>query len=281
MVYSCALFADPAEDLDIAQQRKLEYLCRKLRLKPGERLLDIGCGWGALILYAARHWGVDATGITLSEPQAELANERIRAAGLESRCRAVVQDYREVDTEHPFDKVVSIGMVEHVGLDRLEEYFTQGSRLLRPGGVFLNHGIADLPGRPPQSEQSFIDQYIFPDGDLPPLPTILAEAEKCGLEARDVESLREHYTLTLRNWVRRLEAHHAEAVAEAGEITYRTWRLYMSGCAHWFRCGHISVFQTLLVKRDRGRSHLPLLRTDWYVPDLTRVPAQADRDAGE
>ncbi|MFH1569322.1 MAG: cyclopropane-fatty-acyl-phospholipid synthase family protein [Gemmatimonadota bacterium] len=268
MVYSCALFAREGEDLDRAQERKLEYICRKLRLQRGDRLLDIGCGWGGLILHAARHYGVEGLGITLSQPQADLANERLRAAGLADRCRAEVCDYRELRDDRGFDKAVSIGMVEHVGRDQLEAYFGTAFRLLRPGGTFLNHGIADLPSRPPRKRGGFIGTYVFPDGDLPPIPRILATAEACGFEARDVESLREHYALTLREWVRRLEAHREEAVADAGEATYRIWRLYMSGCAHWFSRGHISVFQALLVKTQAGSSGLPLLRSDWYDPPL-------------
>ncbi len=286
MTYSCALFARPDEDLDTAQQRKLEYVCRKLRLRPGDRLLDIGCGWGSLVLYAGQRFGVEATGVTLSEPQAEFANQRLAAAGLGQQCRVEVRDYREVDGEGAFDKLVSIGMVEHVGDAQLEAYFAQAHRLLRPGGVFLNHGIADLPGRPPRTPHGFIDTYIFPDGELPPIPRLLAAAEAAGFEVRDVEGLREHYAMTLRHWVRALEAHRDAAIAEAGEVTYRTWRLYMAGCAHWFTRGRIGVFQALLVKQDDGHSHLPLLRTDWYEPPLqwpppAMPPGQPAPGAGE
>lgn len=268
MTYSCGLFAPGDDDLDSAQERKMEYICRKLRLKEGERLLDIGCGWGGMVQYAAQKYGVEALGVTLSEPQAEFANEQIRSAGLSDRCRVEVRDYRELEEEGPFDKLVSIGMVEHVGRDKLDGYFGATWRLLRPGGAFLNHGIADLPGRPAPARGSFIESYIFPDGDLPPIPHILAEAESWNFECRDVESLREHYAMTLRCWLRNLEERKDEAVAEVGEAVYRTWRLYMSGCANWFDAGNIGVYQALLVKRDQGKSGVPLLRSDWYEPPL-------------
>jgi cyclopropane-fatty-acyl-phospholipid synthase len=265
MVYSCAYFAAPDDSLDAAQERKLDYLCRKLRLKQGERLLDIGCGWGGLILHAARHYGVEALGITLSEPQAELANERIRAAGLAGRCRAEVRDYREVDEAEGFDKLVSVGMFEHVGLARLEEYFAKAWRLLRPGGVFLNHGIAKSLARPLPEGPSFLDRYVFPDGELLPVATTLRAAESCGFEIRDLESLREHYLLTLRQWVRRLEARREEAVRLTDEVTYRVWRLYMAACAYCFRTGSLNLYQALLAKPAGDDSRLPLTRADWYT----------------
>ncbi len=264
MVYSCAYFAGPEEDLDIAQERKLEYICRKLRLRPGERLLDIGCGWGGLILHAAQHHGVEALGITLSQPQAELAEQRIRQAGLAGRCRAEVRDYRELDAPGAYDKLVSIGMVEHVGADHLSEYFGAAWRLLRPGGVFLNHGIGESLGRPRRQGRSFTTAYVFPDGEVPPISAVLRAAEEALFEVRDAESLREHYALTLRHWVRRLEARHQEALGHVGETTYRIWRLYMAGAAARFARGYLNVYQTLLVKPDQGKSGLPLTRGDWY-----------------
>jgi len=265
MVYSCAYFASPDEDLDTAQKRKLDYICRKMRLRRGERLLDIGCGWGGLVLHAALRHGVEATGITLSRPQAELANERIRQAGAADRCRVEVRDYRDVEGPGAFDKLVSVGMFEHVGESRLAEYFGRAFGLLRPGGVFLNHGIACNPSVPPVPGPSFADYYVFPDGELIPLGVTLRAAEANGFEVRDVESLREHYVLTLRHWVRRLEARREEACRAAGEMAYRLWRLYMAGAAHKFRTGRNNVYQALLVKPDRGASGLPLTRSDWYA----------------
>jgi cyclopropane-fatty-acyl-phospholipid synthase len=263
MIYSCAYFADPSDDLDRAQERKLDYICRKLRLLPGDRLLDIGCGWGGLVIYAAQQYGVHALGITLSRKQVELAQERIRQAGLQDRCRVEYQDYREVTGA--FDKLVSVGMFEHVGSKMLPVYFQKAYSLLRPGGVFLNHGIA-LSGweRRPRG-QPFSQRYVFPDGELKPIHATLKAAEEARLEVRDVESLREHYILTLQNWVRRLEAHADEARRLTNETTYRIWRLYMAGSADGFRAARGNIYQTLLVKPDRGVSGLPLTRTDWYV----------------
>ncbi len=265
MVYSCAYFASPDEDLDAAQERKLDYVCRKLRLRRGERLLDIGCGWGGLIIHAARRYGVDALGITLSEPQTELANERIRRAGLAGRCRAEVRDYREIEEWGSYDKLVSVGMFEHVGEALLSEYFRRAYRLLRPGGVFLNHGISRNLNLPTRRGLSFVQRYVFPDGELAPISATLRAAEDGGFEVRDVESLREHYALTLGHWVRRLEARYDEARKITDETTYRVWRLYMSGSAHGFTTGRLNVYQTLLSKPDRGESGLPLTRDDWYA----------------
>jgi cyclopropane-fatty-acyl-phospholipid synthase len=264
MVYSCAYFKDPGDTLDTAQERKLEYLCRKLRLQRGERVLDIGCGWGGLVIHASKNYGVHAHGITLSRLQADLANERIRNAGLSDRCRVDVLDYREIHAPEGYDKVVSVGMFEHVGEARLLEYFKGAFRLLRPGGVFLNHGIACNSGVPPFPGPSFSDHYIFPDGELLPLGTTLRAAEAAGFEVRDVESLREHYVLTLRHWAQRLEARREEACRVTDEKTYRLWRLYLSGAAHKFKVGQNNVYQVLLSKTFNNESGLPLTRADWY-----------------
>lgn len=265
MVYSCAYFASSTDPLDAAQKRKLDYICRKLRLKKGDRLLDLGCGWGGLVLHAARNYGVEAVGITLSRPQEELARERIRAAGLKDRCRVEVKDYRELNGAESFDKIVSVGMFEHVGEARLGEYFARAFRLLKPEGVFLNHGIAAGQGYDSNDDTSFIDAYVFPDGEILPINTTLRAAETAGFEVRDLESLREHYALTLRHWVKRLEAATAEAISAVGEDTFRIWRLYMAGSAHGFDCGRLNVYQALLVKPDKGKSGQPLTRTDWYA----------------
>jgi cyclopropane-fatty-acyl-phospholipid synthase len=264
MVYSCAYFDRADADLTTAQERKLDLVCRKLRLRPGERLLDIGCGWGALVQFAAERYGVEALGITLSEAQVELARERIDRAGLGGRCRIELLDYRELDEREAFEKVVSVGMFEHVGEELLAEYFGRVASSLRPGGVFLNHGIARAVWSPPRRGASFLDRYVFPDGGLAPISTTLTAAEQGGFEVRDVENLREHYTLTLRHWVRRLESRRAEAVAAVGEPTYRVWRLYMAGSAYGFLTGRVGIYQALLVKPDGGKSRLPLTREDWY-----------------
>ncbi len=262
LVYSAAYFADPQQGLEQAQERKLDYLCRKLRLKPDESLLDIGCGWGGLVTYAAEHYRVRAHGVTASVRQAEEGRRRVQQAGVEDRCRVEVCDYRDIQGG-PYDKIVSVGMFEHVGEALLAEYFSRAWRLLRPGGVFLNHGIArsvlHRPHRP-----TFSDRYVFPDGELVPIHIALQAAENAGFEVRDVESLREHYVLTLRHWVRRLEAHAAEARRLTDEVTYRIWRLYMAACAHRFRSGRYNLYQVLLAKPRGGESGLPLTRADWY-----------------
>ncbi len=265
MVYSTAYFTDPGEDLDTAQERKLNYICRKLRLRPGDRLLDIGCGWGGLVIHAAETLGVETVGITLSRPQADLATERIRKAGLTDRCRVEVRDYREMKDREGFDKIASVGMFEHVGESLLGEYFGCAWRLLKPGGVFLNHGISANATRTAISGPYFADHYVFPDGDLIPVSTTLRVAEHCGFEVRDVESLREHYILTLRHWARRLEGRYEEARRTTDEVTCRVFRLYLHGAAYRFRVGATNVYQALLVKPDGGRSGLPLTREDWYA----------------
>jgi cyclopropane-fatty-acyl-phospholipid synthase len=266
MVYSCAYFTSANEELDTAQERKLDYICHKLRLHTGQRLLDIGCGWGGLVLHAAAHYGVDATGITLSRPQVELANRRIKEAGLADRCRVLAQDYRQVDASPPYDVLVSVGMFEHVGEELLPAYFAQAMKLLAPGGVFLNHGIARRAIDKPYHGPNFNDTYVFPDGELVPINVTLRAAEDSGFEVRDVESLREHYALTLRHWVRRLEASHARALEFVDEPTYRVWRLFMSGSAHGFTHGRLNVYQALLVRPGQGGSSgLPLTREDWYA----------------
>jgi cyclopropane-fatty-acyl-phospholipid synthase len=266
MMYSSAYFAKRDDtDLDAAQDSKLEYICRKLRLHPGEYLLDIGCGWGGLIAYAARKHGVHAHGVTLSLRQAEVARERIHQAGLDGRCRVEVCDYRDIESAHQFDKIVSVGMFEHVGEALLPEYFKRVWEMLRAGGAFLNSGIAAGLSYSQKNGPSFIDRYVFPDGELVPLNKSVGAAEANGFEVRDVESLREHYAMTLHEWVRRLEACADKARSIADETIYRIWRLYMTGSERQFRCGALNLYHMLLVKPDRGESGLPLTRADWYL----------------
>ena len=269
MVYSCAYFISQDDDLDAAQECKLDYLCRKLRLRPGQRLLDIGCGWGALVIHAAKHFGVRAEGLTLSEPQAEWARARIAETGLINEATIDLRDYREIssDGSQHYDAIVSVGMAEHVGREKLPDYFSAAHRALKPGGVFLNQAIGEgVVARPDNRDGSFIEQYVFPGGDIPPLPIMLRAAESAGFEIRDVENLREHYALTLRHWLRRLEMHHTEALSFVDEATYRVWRLYLAGSGHGFRRGHIAVYQTLLAKLESsGQTRLPLTRDDWYT----------------
>jgi cyclopropane-fatty-acyl-phospholipid synthase len=276
MVYSCAYFETKPTDLGTAQAAKLDLICHKLRLQPGERLLDIGSGWGGLIIHAAQHYGVEAMGITLSEEQARFARNRIAELGLSDRCRVEVRDYRAFPKDTTFDKVVSVGMFEHVGRAKLPGYFATAYRLTKPGGLFLNHGIVTLAALHPllrpiaeavYRRTGFIPRYVFPDGELVAPGEVTQFAEAAGFETRDLESLREHYVLTLRHWVQRLEAHHDEAAALVGEKTYRVWRLYMAGCAHAFATGRVGIVQVLLSKPDaQGRTHLPLTRDDIHRP---------------
>ena len=268
MVYSCAYFHSPGDNLDDAQEQKLDHVCRKLRLRPGQRLLDIGCGWGAFVIHAAKHFGVHAVGITLSQRQADWAQARVREVGLDATVKILVCDYRNVAAEPKhYDAIVSIGMAEHVGREQLPNYFAIVRRLLKAGGVFMNQAIGEgiVPRPGSHANDSFIERYVFPEGDIPPLSILLRAAESSGFEIRDVENLREHYGLTLEHWLRRLEAAHSAALAFVPEETYRVWRLYLAGSGHGFRRGHIAVYQALLTKLDdRGGAQLPLTRTDWY-----------------
>jgi cyclopropane-fatty-acyl-phospholipid synthase len=272
MVYSCAYYDSPDGPLEDAQVAKLDLVCRKLRLREGERLLDVGCGWGALVIHAAGRYGVTGLGVTLSEAQASLARERIASAGLGDRCRVEIRDYRDLPAGASFDKIASVGMVEHVGVEHLPEYFAALHRALAPGGLLLNHGIVNATARRRGwrerlerriwKRDAFIDQYVFPDGKLGPLHRVIAAAESAGFETRDVESLREHYALTLREWLRRLTDSAQRAVALTDERTYRTWRLYLSASTHGFATGRLNVVQTLLAKpREGGRVGLPLRRS--------------------
>ena len=277
MVYSCAYFRSPDDTLDVAQEAKLDLICRKLRLKPGERLLDIGCGWGGLIMHATEHYGVDATGITLSENQASLAKERIAQAGLADKCRVAIRDYRTLVEGDGYDKISSVGMIEHVGLGNLPVYFASAFRALKPGGLFLNHGIVSLREARPKSVRekifkklwkadAFIDTYVFPDGKLTAAHDVISAAEASGFEVRDVESLREHYAMTLRHWVKSLEEKSRDALALVGTHTFRVWRLYMAASANAFAMAGINVIQTLLAKPDaQGHSNIPLTRDDLYA----------------
>lgn len=272
MVYTCAYFQSADEKLDDAQLGKLDLICRKLRLEEGHKLLDIGCGWGALIMHAAANYGVEATGITLSNAQAELARERIAAAGLSSRCRVELMDYRDLPMRGQYDRIASVGMMEHVGNDRLPGYFNAAFGALRPGGVFLNHTIVREGHRDTETvsdvikarmwrRDAFIHRYIFPDGRLVPAARVIECAEHAGLELRDVEALREHYVLTLRHWLGALEAHEKEAIQLVGDKRYRTWRLYMLGAINGFRSGSINIVQMVLAKPGpEGDSGIPLTR---------------------
>ena len=276
LVYSCGYFASESADLADAQRDKLDLLCRKLRLSPGERLLDIGCGWGALIRHAAKHYGVQAVGITLSDAQAAYAREAIREDGLRDRCSVEIRHFEALPAEPSFHKVVSVGMCEHVGRAKLATYFSVAERVLRPGGLFLNHCITSLEEAIPATfgvrlarlfwrQGEFIDRYVFPDGELATLSQLTAAAEATGLETRDVENLREHYARTLRHWISRLEQRSEEARMIAGETVYRTWRLYMAASEAAFEAGNIAVVQCLYAKAAVDRaSRIPQTRDHIY-----------------
>jgi len=265
MVYSCGYFLQESDPIAQAQIQKMDLICRKLRLRSGQRLLDLGCGWGGLVIYAAQHYNVDATGITLSQPQADFANRRIEELGLGGKCRVLVQDYRELSEKDPFDVLVSVGMFEHVGSKLLPTYFEKAYKLLKTHGVFLNHGISSTITVDNNPRGSFSDSYVFPDGELVPIQHTISAGELANFEVRDVESLREHYVLTLRQWVARLEQHHDEALEYVDEHTYRVWRLYMSGSIQGFKSRRLNLYQTLFVKPGTdGSTQLPLTRSDWY-----------------
>jgi len=270
LVYSCAYFRDEAESLEQAQVQKLDHICRKLRLTPGERFLDIGCGWGALVMHAAKHYGVVATGITLSENQQRLAQEWIREAGLQDRCRVLLQDYRDMPGEGVFDKVASVGMFEHVGLRNLPVYFNTVRRLLKEKGLFLNHGIttSDTHNRAVGlGAGEFIGRYVFPKGELPHLHREIHDMSEQDFEVHDVESLRPHYARTLEIWSAAFEKRFSEAVRASSERTARIWRIYLAGCAYAFEQGWISIYQVLATRRAKpGRTELPLTRDWMYGP---------------
>lgn len=266
MVYSCAYFESADDSLDQAQCNKLDYICRKLRLKPGERFLDIGCGWGALVIWAAKRYGVRAHGITLSKNQHALATERICAAGLQDRAGVALLDYRDLEGSESVDKIASVGMFEHVGLKNLPTYFGTAHRLLKPGGLFLNHGIThDAEGWRRTTATEFINRYVFPDGQLDTIANVQRAMERSGFEILDVEALRPHYALTLRHWVRRLERTRTQALQFVAEPVLRVWRLYMTACARQFEQGDIGVYQILAAKRAPCSVPVPLTRRDLYA----------------
>ncbi len=266
MVYSCAYFEDPQMSLAQAQHAKLDHICRKLRLQPGQQFLDIGCGWGALVLHAATHYGVHAHGITLSQRQHELAQQRIAEAGLQDRVTVELRDYRDLEGVARFDAIASVGMFEHVGLNNLPTYFACVHRLLTPGGHFLNHGIThDVEGWGKTLSTRFINRYVFPDGELDTISNIQRVMEQSRFEIIDVEGLRPHYARTLRHWVQRLDAHHTEALAYVDEATFRIWRLYMAASAMEFEAGTLGVYQILCGHRVPGTSGFPASRRYMYA----------------
>ncbi len=267
MVYSCAYFEQGTETLEQAQDRKIDHILRKVQLQPGQRLLDIGCGWGALVIRAARDFGARCVGITLSNAQLELATERVRQAGLQDRVDIRLQDYRDVG-DGPFDRVTSVGMFEHVGLNHLAPYFAQIRHLLEPDGWALNHGITSTDpddGETRHGAGSFIERYVFPQGELPHIGTVLRTMQQGGLEAFDVENLRRHYARTCGHWSERFEARADALRAMVDEKTWRIWRVYLAGCARAFEHDEIALHQVLCRPAGRSAQELPWSRRWLYA----------------
>lgn len=268
-VYSCAYFKTENDSLEQAQTQKLEHICRKLNLQSGERFLDIGCGWGGLIFWAAEHYGVHATGITLSENQHAYVQEEIAARGLQGRVAVYLMDYRDVAEDQPYDKIASVGMFEHVGRQNLPKYFSKIFNLLKPGGLVMNHGITSSGLNTPglgSGIAEFIDEYVFPGGELVHVSTVMESLAAQGLECQDAESLRTHYARTLWHWVDRLESNMGRAKQIVGEEKYRIWQIYMAGSAHAFERGWMSLFQILAGKpKADGTLPYPLTREHVYA----------------
>jgi cyclopropane-fatty-acyl-phospholipid synthase len=265
MVYTCAYYRDPDGKLEQAQQDKLDLVCRKLQLRPGETLLDIGCGWGALVIWAAQHHGVRAHGVTLSRAQADYATERIAREGLAGRCRVEYLDYRDLPPHAAYDKIAAVGVIEHVGIPNYPAFFASVRSRLRDGGLYLNHGIVhDFHWRR-TSQTEFLYRHVFPNGDLAGLSQTLTEMERARWEIVDVEGLRLHYARTCRQWVERLTARADEARALAGERVYRTWLLYLTCSAVAFEAGSIGLYQVLMRKhQDPAVGTVPRTREHLY-----------------
>jgi len=264
MVYSCANFEHPFMSLAQAQERKLDLSCRKLKLQPGEKLLDIGCGWGAMLRWAAKNYGIKGYGITLSEKQVAYNQKRIKEEGLEEQLDVKLLDYRDLPNTPTFDKIVSIGMIEHVGLKQYPPYFQKAYQCLKPGGLFLNHGIAATDQwNGTSAGERFINRYIFPDGELIQLTLMLREAEKARWEVVDVDNWRPHYALTLRRWADNLAKAKTDAVQLIGEKLYNLWQLYLIGCAIGFENNQMGIYQTLLRRKADKQWDLPLIRQGW------------------
>jgi cyclopropane-fatty-acyl-phospholipid synthase len=262
LVYSCAYFEEANATLEEAQAAKLDLICRKLRLRSGERFLDMGCGWGALLCHAAKHYGVKALGVTLSTHQAKVAAERIQEQGLAENCKVEVRNFFEVEQLGPFDKIASIGAVEHV--QSLHRYFAYAYRLLEPGGWFLNHGITTSPTNPLREGDSFLDRYVFPDYHLASIGETVRAAERAGFDVRDIENLREHYARTVELWHERLVQARAEVEKVTDAVRYGIFDLYLAGTAYEFRVGRLHLHQTLLFKTKPGESMAPHTRHEWY-----------------
>jgi cyclopropane-fatty-acyl-phospholipid synthase len=264
LAYSCAYFKDQSESLDEAQANKLDYICRKLYLSKGERLLDLGCGWGGLVIFAARNYGVRATGITLSRMQAEYGSQLVQQLGLQEKCEIRHLDFRDYQCAEQYDKVACVGAIEHVPVRGLVGFFEHAKRLLRPGGLFLNHGItsAVMENLPPGP--SFVDAFVFPDNGVTTLWRHLMAAEEVGFEVRDVECLREHYIRTCSEWLRRIEENELSLTEQSNRSTQRLFRLYVAAQTYYFKTGANSIHQALLARSESKPACIPLTRASWY-----------------
>jgi cyclopropane-fatty-acyl-phospholipid synthase len=268
MVYTCAYYRDPDGKLEQAQADKLDLVCRKLRLRPGETMLDIGCGWGSLSIWAAQHYGVRAHGVTLSRAQAEYAAERIRREGLDGRCLVEHQDFRDLPAGARYDKIAAVGVIEHVGIPNYPDFFGRVHAMLNDGGLYLNHGITRNFYWKRTSQSEFLYRHVFPNGDLAGVTEMLIEMERACFEILDLEGLRLHYARTCRQWVERLQARAEEARALVGERIYRTWLLYLTCSAVAFETSSIGLYQVLMQKHgDRTRGDPPRTREDFYIQD--------------
>lgn len=264
MQYTCGYFLSPDESLDAAQERKVDFICRKLRLKPGDKFVDFGCGWGGLVVHATKHYGVQATGVTLAGEQAKWCERAINEAGVRDRVKIVYTDYRDFKAPGEFDAASSVGMGEHIGHQNMPVFMSKVFECLRPGGVYLHHSIHLRPHTPYPLWTPFVRKYVFPNGELTSVLTTQDAAAQAGFEIRDLENFRESYVFTLENWVKRLEANRDAVLKLVGEVSYRIFRIYMAGATLGFKSGVYTLNQLLLSKPDDGSAHLPLTRADWY-----------------
>ena len=268
MQYTCGYFQSPTDALEKAQESKINYICRKLNLKPGERMLDLGCGWGGLLIYCAKFYGTNIVGVTLGKHQAEFARVRVKELGLDSQCKVVMMDFREIRSLGKFDKIAGIGILEHIGNSNLREYFSAVWDCLNPGGLFLNQAISSNPQKPLPGTFEFMDKYVFPDTRLISIGQLLAASENIGFEVIDVESLGNHYELTLVKWLERIRVNRNDICGLLNESTYRAFEISFEGAKRYFKLGHLNIYQTLWGKFDGKLPQTPLTRNHLYNKNL-------------